>query len=216
MKNIEGYIKNKFNPFEVLTPEARYWLGYLFADGHVVYNETYRVYSISLFSNNKQIMEDYKNFIGPGAHLYRRPTGIIQVIYNSKPITRWFMDTFNIPENKSCTLNPSIEIDWDILHGYFDGDGSVRRTLSKGRWKRYEAKFTTGSVAWANRIMDFLEKEGISSALAQKGNAYDVCVQGKASLFYLFKKMYMNETSKLQYKYDAFVALFSDEQVKTG
>lgn len=216
MRNLENYIKNKENPFEKMDPEVRYWLGYIFADGHLVYNEKHRVYSISLFSNNEQILNDYLEFLGSKAHLYKRPSGIMQVIYNSKPVTKWFMNTFQIPENKSCVLNPSIEIDWDILHGYFDGDGSIRNTLSKGKWKRYEAKFTTGSVLWANRIQDFLREEGVPSVIKQKGNAFDILISGKANLFYMYNKMYASGTSKLKYKYDIFVALFSDEQVNHG
>ena len=108
-------------------------------------------------------------------------------------------------------LNPSIDIDWDIIHGYFDGDGCVRMTKSRKKWKRYEAKFTTGSKIWAKRISQFLEKEGIRTHISIKGNAYDVNISNKASLYYLYTKMYASGTSKLEYKYDTFVALFSDE-----
>jgi len=59
------------------------------------------------------------------------------------------MNTFNIPERKALVLNPIIDIDWDILHGYFDGDGCIRLSKAKHRWNRYEAKFTTGSEIWA-------------------------------------------------------------------
>lgn len=214
MRNLENYIKNRENPFECMSPEAKYWIGYIFADGHLV--NSHRSYSISLFSKDKDIMLKFKNFIGEKAKIYERPTGIVQVTYNSKPVTQWFMTTFNIPEKKALVLNPSIKIDWDLLHGYFDGDGSVRMTKIKGRWNRYEAKFTTGSKIWAERISQFLEKEGIKTHISIKGNAYDVNVSGKASLYYLYTKMYASNTSKLEYKYNTFVALFSDEQVKTG
>lgn len=209
MRNLENYIKNKENPFECMSPEARYWIGYIFADGHLVYNN--RAYSISLFSKNRDIMLKFKEFIGEKARIYERPTGIIQVIYNSKPVTNWFMNTFNISERKALVLNPTIPIDWDILHGYFDGDGSIRMTKNKNKWNRYEAKFTTGSKIWADRISQFLENEGIKTHISIKGNAYDVNISGKASLFYLFTKLYASGTSKLEYKYNAFVALFSNE-----
>ena len=32
MRNIENYIKNKVNPFECMSSEAKYWIGYIFAD----------------------------------------------------------------------------------------------------------------------------------------------------------------------------------------
>lgn len=211
MRNSNNYIKNRENPFEVMSSEAKYWVGYIFADGHITYNEKTRNYSISLFSKDENIMKSFQRFIGEKAHFYKRPSGICQVTYNSKPITYWFMNTFNIEEKKALVLNPTVDLDWDIIHGYFDGDGCVRMSLSKKRWKRYEAKFTTGSIIWANRIKDFLEKEGISSTLKQKGNAWDINILGKANLFLFYTKMYESNTSKLEYKYNQFVSLFSNE-----
>lgn len=208
MRNTENYIRNWDNPFECMSPEAKYWIGYIFADGHLVYTD--RHYSISLFSKDLQILEKFKLFLGERAKFYVRPTGIGQVIYNSKPVTEWFMTTFSIPQKKALTLNPTVELDWDILHGYFDGDGSVRGTLSKGRWKRYEAKFTTGSEKWADRIKNFLYNEGIDSTKVKKGNAYDIIISGKGNLFYFYSKIYASNTSRLEYKYQQFVALFGN------
>ena len=97
--------------------EARYWIGYILADGHLVYNN--RQYSISLFSKDEEIMRKFQEFIGDKARFYKRPTGICQVIYNSKVVTKWFMDTFNVPQKKALVLDPTLDLDWDILHGYF-------------------------------------------------------------------------------------------------
>lgn len=205
----DNYIKNWDNPFVGMTPEAKYWIGYLFADGHLVYTE--RQYSISLFSKDEAILRKFQSFLGEGAKFYKRPTGICQVIYNSKPVTKWFMDTFNIPQRKALVLDPTIDIDWDILHGYFDGDGSIRMTLSKGKFPRYEAKFTTGSEKWKDRICQFLESEGITTRVVSKGKAFDINILGKANLNWLYEKMYANNTSKLEYKYNQFVALFGNK-----
>ena len=162
MRDTSNYIKNRMNPFLCMSSEAKYWLGYIFADGHLVYREG-QAYSISLFSKDEDIMIKFKNFIGEKGRLYKRPTGIYQVAQNSKPVTEWFLNTLGIPIRKALVLNPNVDIDWDILHGYFDGDGSIRMTLSKGKWKRYEAKFTTGSKIWADRIVKFLDNEGIKT-----------------------------------------------------
>ena len=104
MRNIENYIKNKVNPFECMSPEAKYWIGYIFADGHLVFNEATRAYQISLFSKDEAIMRRFQEFLGEKAKFYKRPTGICQVTYNSKPVTKWFMETFNIPQDKTLTL----------------------------------------------------------------------------------------------------------------
>lgn len=204
MRNLENYIKNRENPFECMSPEAKYWIGYLFADGHFVYNDRY--YSISLFSKDEDILMKFKGFIGDKAKFYRRPTGICQVVYNSKPVTKWFIDTFNVSNRKAFTLNPTIELDWDIVHGYFDGDGCIRLQNP-----HKEAKFTTGSLVWAQRLQEFLSKYEIESTIKQKGSAYDINIYKASSVALLFANMYASNTSRLEYKYQRFVALFGNK-----
>lgn len=204
MRNLENYIKNRENPFECMSPEAKYWIGYLFADGHFVYDD--RHYSISLFSKDEDILMKFKEFIGDKAKFYRRPTGICQVIYNSKPVTKWFIDTFNVSNRKAFTLNPTIELDWDVVHGYFDGDGCIRLQNP-----HKEAKFTTGSLIWAQRLQGFLSKYEIESTIKQKENAYDVNIYKASSVALLFANMYASNTSRLEYKYQRFVALFGNK-----
>lgn len=210
MRNLENYIKNKKNPFECMSSEAKYWLGYIFADGHLVYEP--RHYSISLFSIDRKIMEEFKKFLGENAKMYVRPTGIIQVIYNSKPTAEWFINTIGMSSRKALTLNPNIELDWDILHGYFDGDGSIRRDLYRGKFQRYEMKFTTGSVIWKDRIVEFLNNNGVQTHISKKGNAFDIIISNKVNLYYMYTHLYMHNTSKLEYKYKQFVALFGNKQ----
>ena len=207
MKNLDNYIKNKENPFKCMSAEAKYWIGYIFADGHLVFNKTTRAYQISLFSKDETIVQKFQKFLGEKAKLYKRPTGIYQVAYNSKPVTKWFMETFNISQDKSLNLNPSITLDWDIVHGYFDGDGCVRLSGN-----HYECKFTTGSEVWAKRLQEFLKEYEIESIIKKKRNAFDVNIYKKSSVALLFANMYASNTSRLEYKYDRLVALFGNKQ----
>lgn len=199
-----NYIKNWDNPFECMSPEAKYWIGYIFADGHIVYDD--RHYSISLFSKDLDIMEKFQEFLGEKARLYVRPTGIVQVIYNSKPVTEWFINKFNVSNRKALSLNPTIDLDWNIVHGYFDGDGCIRLTGT-----HYETKFTTGSKIWAERLQEFLKNYDIESAIKEKGKAFDVNIYKKSSVAILYTYLYASDTSRLEYKYNRFVALFGDK-----
>jgi len=203
MKN-KNYIKNWDNPFECMSSEAKYWIGYIFADGHIVYSN--RHYSISLFSKDLDIMKKFQEFLGEKAKLYIRPTGIVQVIYNSKPVTEWFINKFNVSSRKALSLNPTIDLDWDIVHGYFDGDGCIRLTGT-----HYETKFTTGSKIWAERLQEFLKNYDIESTINKKGKAFDVNIYKKSSVAILYTYLYANNTSRLEYKYNRFVALFGNK-----
>lgn len=199
--------KNEINPFLKMDAETMYWLGYIFADGNIAYNEKQRQYSISLFSKDLDILYKFKKFLGPLSKMYVRNTGIGQVIYRSKSVTKWFINTFDVGPNKSLILDPNIELNWDLLHGYFDGDGCVRLTDP-----HKEAKFTTGSLVWAGRIREFLLKYNIENKIIKKGNAYDVNIYKKDSVKLLYQYMYQNNTSRLEYKYNRFVALFDREK----
>lgn len=75
-------------------------------------------------------------------------------------------------------------------------------------------KFTTGSEIWKNRIVKFLSNNGIIAHVNTKGNAYDINISGKVQLKYMWENLYKSNTSRLEYKYQTFVALFSDEQNK--
>ena len=48
----------------------------------------------------------------------------------SKNLAYWFKEELGIDNIKHHTLNPNIEINWDIIRGFFYGDGSS----SKGEW----------------------------------------------------------------------------------
>lgn len=61
---------------------------------------------------------------------------------------KWFRDTFSIDSKKHHTLDPSIEINWNILKGYFDGDGNAHKN---GGWT-----ITSSSIRWINRCAKFL------------------------------------------------------------
>ena len=204
MRNLENYIKNRENPFECMSPEAKYWIGYLFADGHFVYDD--RHYSISLFSKDEDILMKFKEFIGDKARFYRRPTGICQVIYNSKPVTKWFIDTFNVSNRKAFTLNPTIELDWDIVHGYFDGDGGVFYDKKRNRLTTN----TTGTLEVVTTIKDIINSIGIDCNIHRPKqsldhNTYTLLTCGnKNSLKYL-SWMYEDSYIKMIRKFDKYL-----------
>lgn len=196
------------NPFSSFSREANYWLGYIVADGSIVCSKGYRNYTLHLYSKNKDILIMYNNFMSNrcNINIHTKSSSTYSARTSDKQLCEWLINVCNITPNKALTLNPSLPITWDLLRGYFDGDGSVRMT-----GKHYEAKFTTGSKIWADRIKTFLEYYNINSVITEKGKAYDVNIYKKESvkLFYTF--MYNDTNLYLQYKYARFDALFGDK-----
>lgn len=79
---------------------------------------------------------------------------------HSKSICNWLIEVCGIIPNKSLVVDPKLNITWDLLRGYFDGDGSIRLGGT-----RKESKFTTGSLIWAERISEFLLDNNIHNVI---------------------------------------------------
>lgn len=197
------------NPFLEQSPERDYWLGYLFADGHIGQNH------IELTSKEKSVVEAFNSFCGGICRVYKRPytikSGETRIMYRcyiqSVDLYRWFKDTYKVESKKHHTLNPDIEINWDILRGYFDGDGNAHR---KGGWT-----ITSCSKVWIDRCQSFLNNNGIRSTINTYKNCYKLSVWTTENLYKLVPLLYQNNTFHLQYKYDRLEPYMSNHIVKT-
>lgn len=207
---LRGSGNSKFkrkNPFIEPSTIRNYWLGYLMADGTVQINPSNRSYRIVLYSKEIERLESFNNFMGNICTIKKWTNNDVYGAYfSSKDIVTYVVDKFNIIPNKSLVLNPSIELNWQILQGYFDGDGSIRIRNNKYG----EVKFTTGSLLWKDKIKSFLTNQGIKCSIYTKGNAFDIVISNKQDLRKIFENFYTN-TDCLQYKFKKFVALFSNE-----
>lgn len=201
-KRGSGAFKLKENPLSSFSREALYWLGYLAADGTI--NIENRAYAFVLYCKDKVILEKYNKFmLNQGKIKIWNKQGVYGCYINSKEICLWLKNKCGIGPNKALVLNPLIDITWDFIRGYFDGDGSIRL-----QGVHCESKFTTGSLAWANKISEFLNKNSIYNMIKQKENAYDVNIYRKEEVRKLFELMYKDAEVYTQYKYDRFKEFF--------
>ena len=177
-----GTSKVPYNPFLEESPERDYWLGYLFADGHIADRQ------IILTTKEKHVADAFNAFFKNQCSIYKQPYKanpdniIYRSTYLSKSVQTWFSLTYNIPTNKAKVLNPTVVINWDILRGYFEGDGFAHKKGGLG--------ITTGSEIWAKRIQAFLKDNGIEALLHPVGAYYTVNVWKKSELEKLVDKLY--------------------------
>lgn len=204
--------KNKYhNPFEQQSPERDYWLGYLFADGHVQRGV------IDLYSVDLEVIEAYKTFVqGIGTITtedYPVNSGEIHTIYKyhiySVDISEWFINEFSISSTKHHNLDPSIDINWDIIKGYFDGDGSAHKVRG--------FTLNSSSEVWINRIWNFIREElGIEAKINQCLECYKLCIWSKEDLTKFIPKLYQNNTFCLERKKIKFEPFISNGNRKLG
>lgn len=187
------------NRFLENTIESNYWLGYIFADGHI--NYTNRSYTIQLSSEKEYVVTKFKewyfNIPKITSFNYTLKDGSIKTMYtayfNSKAIALWFKDFLKIDSKKHHTLNPNIEINWDIIRGFFDGDG----TSAKKHWS-----LSSCSKQWLERIQEYLKSFNIEAKLTIGYlDCYKLSVYKKEELSKLIPLMYQNTYYCHEYKY---------------
>lgn len=200
------------NKFLEHTPESDYWLGYIFADGHVgIYKEDKKSghYVIGLSSEKKYVVEKYKEWYNNLPSIYEQPyilkDGTKKTIYLAnlvcKELAYWFRNELKIDNTKHHTLNPPIEINWDIIRGFFDGDGSS----AKGQWQ-----LKSCSKIWLERIQNFLNSFGINSVLKKSYlDCWGLFVYDKENIKKLVPLMYEHKYYCHEYKYKNFESIIN-------
>ena len=197
--------KNNYpNRFLENTPESNYWLGYILADGHIDYRPNKRRGGIYLSSKDEYVVlkfkEWYYNFPQINITSYTLKNGTIRYMYkailNDVVISKWFNEELKINNTKHHTLNPNIQIIWDLIRGFFDGDGSS----SKGEWQ-----LKSCSKQWLERIQEFIKKEGIETTLKLSYlDCWGLFAYKKSEALKIASLMYSNKYYCHDYKYNNF------------
>lgn len=126
------------NIFEYIDSEEKaYWLGFLYADGSVIYNIEEKRYVIEICLSIKDIehLNKFKSFINTNKNIEIKDHGnTCRLSINSKKICQDLIKLGCIPK-KSLILkfpkNNQVNKKFikDFIRGYFDGDGCI--SLSK-------------------------------------------------------------------------------------
>lgn len=198
--------------YDLSKKELQYWLGYLCADGNIEYAPAKRVYKVSLFSVDEEVMINFKNYFGDIVKRYnRKNSNVMECAIHSKELCEYFINILNIVPNKGLVLDPNIEFTTNFLLGYFDGDGCI--TNSSENRIRYESKFTSGSERFIYKIKTILDHQNIYSTVRIKGNAFDLCIDRKEESKKLYEFLYKDSVICLSRKLNNFVALYGNIKV---
>lgn len=146
-KRTNGESNRKFSEIRIFetidTEQKAYWLGYLFADGclynkeHTVKGKKYFQAHISLTSIDKEIIDNFKKFMGCSTiskpKIVKKGLSLKKSIYYIANFSS--LDLYNdlinkgMLEQKTYNLRPPKNIPDRLkrhfIRGYFDGDGSV-------------------------------------------------------------------------------------------
>lgn len=140
LSKLRKFDKSFFNCID--TPEKAYWLGFIFADGWVVCNETDRTYELGIelqeqdsyileslvaaIKGNHKIVHTHHHRIFNG---YEYDTSTARLRIYSKEIVRGLMSN-GVSTNKTISPDfPKVELYMrDFVRGFLDGDGCITQS----------------------------------------------------------------------------------------
>lgn len=204
--------KSAFNK-KIDTADKAYLLGYIFSDGCLSYDKHSKRERITIVSNDFQIIKEFHKIMTPNKSIYQQ--GKSYKIVSNNPNDIEILKSYGITYNKSLSINfPDIseKLIPDFIRGVFDGDGSVYINKTKSNNITYEylnVSFTTGSICFANGLINALAFFGIKTKLNKdcRKDVYYIRIQSKENIQKFFRLIYSNYSLKLERKYEKFVKM---------
>lgn len=189
------------------TPEFDYILGLLATDGNI-YRNCVRIGSIA--DNNMDMLYAFRDFLDykvdiTGTFRKEKKATYYSAAFKNQDVVE-YLSGFGITPKK--TFNVKLRyINWHVLRGIFDGDGSITHDKRPNHGNKFE--IVTASQEFAKQINDFLLQNGIKSHVYQTDGLYDIVVLGKSSLQHLFDAMYTDANYYIRRKYAKFKAILT-------
>lgn len=186
------------------TPEFDYFLGILATDGYIYKGRVV----LEFAENNKDILTYWNEFLGNKCnitnHVDKRDN---KTYYKISFMNREICDylaTFGITERKSLTLKLKY-INWNVLLGIFDGDGSIYKDA---RCFNFRFKIASGSIDFSNQLISFLKANNLKAYLYKINESmYHIVVTNNADVYAIYNNMYKDSSCFLKRKHDKFCPL---------
>jgi hypothetical protein len=198
--------------YDLDNPETQYWIGYICADGNIVYDLDKRQYRVSLYSKDYEIIDKFIKYFGKeNVSVFTSKKDLHQVYIDSKELASYFINTLNIIPNKSLVLDPNIPYTSNFILGYFDGDGWI--TNSTEERIRYECGIVSGSEIFIDKVKEIIDSLGIycnKSIDKEDGHIFRININKKSESEKFYKWLYKDSVVYLSRKFNNFVALYGN------
>ena len=223
VKSKYKYNKQYFKNID--TNEKAYWLGFIYADGYVSYNEQQGNYEfgIKLQKSDQEHLKKLNKCLDGNVPVatHKRQTFLhygydkyyegCSIRFYSKEMVLDLMDK-GVIQNKTYDLKfptqYSDEFTWHFIRGFMDGDGHICEPNSTGYG--YRVGFTCISYDFLNDLKTFFNKYGIVSHInldKKNGHTYKLEIRNKESICKYFDNCYKNSEIYLDRKYKKYKIL---------
>lgn len=196
----------------ILTPEALYWIGFLYADGHIRKNKEYSI-EIEIELKDKLHLEKYKGFFNCNKEIKQYSDNSCSLKIFSKVLYDKLKE-LGFTHNKSWTAIPHdlLKDSRDFWRGVVDGDGGI--------YNNYTTKQVSlcGTIETIFEFIIFCtEKLGIKSKYPSPSNK-DGYKKGTLFQVHYYSEdckkvldlLYKDATVYLERKYETYLEMCQD------
>jgi DNA-binding transcriptional regulator WhiA len=215
IKNIPTRKKLAFDDtlFEQIdSKEKAYWLGFLYADGSITFNEKRKSYKFELCLALKDFKHlcKFKEFLKSNKKVtFREKTKAYRFTQGSKKVCLDLMALGCVPKKSLVLTFPSIEqvpkhMQHDFVRGYFDGDGCISTKPKSIGFvcTLLGTKEFLESMVTELSLFDFLLKKD----KRHLNNTWTLRFRTKGGLYFLLL-MYKDSSIFLERKYNKYLMI---------
>lgn len=210
-QHINNNTEINHNAFDELTPEALYWIGMIFTDGHIEQKKEASI-DLTLHNNDIDHLYKFKGFLGTTREVKKDNGDCSRLRVNSKQLRDILVD-LGFTHNKSTTIVPHelLKHSRDFWRGCIDGDGGIYIHSYTGKTNHLTLCGTLETIfefaIFCNTYIGIKDKYPTKS---NGKNLYQISYYGqdaKKIATYLYK----DATIYLQRKYDTYQNFLIEE-----
>lgn len=198
--------------FELITPESAYWIGMLYADGHIGSGRREFNVELGLHSNDIEHLKKYQNFLGANGKMSPAPKqDYIRVKIGCERLYK-SLQNLGFTNNKSLDAKPhnSVEDDRNFWRGCVDGDGGIYNPYKTKKGKSPRQIFLCGTLDTVIGFIVFCEKNSkiINRKFPTKANGkelYEISYYGKEAEM-IAELLYKDTAVYLDRKYAVYLS----------
>lgn len=198
------------NYFRNWTEEMAYIVGFINADGNIIYNEDISAYQlqIAIKDDDEEVLLKIKDALEyTGELIYyevespnKIKINMARLSINSKTLIKSLLD-IGIEERKSLVKGVPHSLPeeyiYDYLRGYFDGNGTIDMRYVRTLIPSLRLRFSSGSEKHLEEVQNILVKFGFSRKKIEKArgtNSYSLRF-GNKETHILYERFYNQEDS---------------------
>jgi len=212
-------VDSNINKFDIIdTEEKAYWLGFLYADGCVRYNDIPpTTYTLDLCLQERDIghIEKFKVFMESERPItYREKVKAHRILISNKHLAKRLSD-LGCFQNKSLTLKFPTEqqvptyLHKHFIRGYFDGDGCIGKSRNT-----FDSSIlgTSEFLTKLLEILDFKDLKIIKKDKRHLNNTYFIQFRMKETIYFL-NYLYQDANIYLDRKYDRYLQFLKSREI---